>query len=90
MHEGTYGLVHEASHVDLHLLRTEGIVNIGGAFFKLSVGVNGHYFVLHAHQLGDASIHPIFDHVDLDLEVRNKQGAKVSVKKRGFGEVAPC
>ena len=59
--------MHEASHVNLHLLGAEWVVNIACTLLDLCVCILNNYLIFHVHELGDATIHPVLDHVDLNL-----------------------
>ena len=67
LHEWTSRILHEACHVDLHALWTEGHVNVRDTLFELRVSVNHHDLVFDAHELWDSLFHPLLYHVYFDL-----------------------
>ena len=66
-HEGTHSIAHEPRHVDLHALRAERVVHGRGAILQLCMRILRHDLVFHTHELWDALLHPVLDHIDLHL-----------------------
>ena len=71
-HEGTHGIAHEPGHVNLHALGAEWIVHGRGAILQLGMRILSNDLIFHAHELWNALLHPVLDHVDLHLQGRNE------------------